>query len=326
MDNNNFPAAATGLQPEQKKNNKNLIIGLLAALAVGLGGYHLYEKNKFSQALQQTENSVTTISNEKSEVQKSFDASLARLDSMTGVNGTLEAKIADQSTEIAKAKNQIRGILNKNNATVAELKTAKQLISQLNGKITSLEADVARLTEENKSLSQDKLTLTADKEKLTTDLASTNQVKVDLEKKVDIASTLNASNIVITPINVKSNGSEKVSTTAKRVDKLVISFDVNNRIAQPGKTDVYVLVIGPDGKPITIGSAGSGTFTTRDDGEKTFTAKVSVDVETAKKKTVDFAFSPGTSFQQGNYTIQIYQNGFLIGQGMQELKKGGLFS
>lgn len=29
---------------------------------------------------------------------------------------------------------------------------------------------------------------------------------------------------------------------------------------------------------------------------------------------------------KGNYKIQIYQNGFLIGQGTKELKKGGLFS
>ena len=55
---------------------------------------------------------------------------------------------------------------------------------------------------------------------------------------------MNASNIAITPIDVRHNGKEKVTTTAKRVNKLVISFDVNNRIAQPGTTDVFVVVIG----------------------------------------------------------------------------------
>ena len=167
--------------------------------------------------------------------------------------------------------------------------------------------------------------LIADKTKLSEDLQATTVVKQELEKKVDVASTLNASNITITPINVKSNGKEKVSSVAKRVDKLVVSFDVDNRIAQTGATDVYVLVIGPDGQPITPGTSG-GTFTTRDNGEKAFTAKLPVEVETAKKKNVEFAFAPGSNFQQGNYTIQIYQNGFLIGEGTRELKKGGLFS
>jgi hypothetical protein len=151
-------------------------------------------------------------------------------------------------------------------------------------------------------------------------------VKQDLEKKVDVASTLNASNIAIKPIKVKANGSEKITLTAKHVDKLVISFDVDNRIAQSGKTDLYVLVTGPDGKPIDADPLTGGTFTTREEGDKTFTAKVPVDIETAKKKNVEFTFTPGTGFQQGNYTIQIYQNGFLIGQSSQVLKKGGLFS
>ncbi len=326
MNTTNFPMADPQIQPQRKKSYKNLIIGILAGGMVALGGYLVYDKNKSTQTIQKQETQIATVTAEKSDVQKSFDASLARLDSMTGINTNLQGRLAEKNSDIAKMKTEIRGILNKSNATAAELKRAKELVVQLNGKITGLEQDVARLTEENKNLNNDKVVLTADKVKLTKDLEATTVVKQELEKKVDIASTLNVSNIVITPINVKGNGREKVSTTAKRVDKLVISFDVDNRIAQPGKTDVYVLVIGPDGKAITTEATGSGTFTTREEGDKAFTAKVSVDVETAKKKTVDFAFAPGTAFQKGNYTIQIYQNGFLIGQGTQELKKGGLFS
>jgi archaellum component FlaF (FlaF/FlaG flagellin family) len=179
------------------------------------------------------------------------------------------------------------------------------------------------LTGENQTLSNDKVVLTQEKEKLNQDLTATTEVKQNLEKKVDVASTLNASNIAITPINVRKNGKEKVSSTAKRVDKLVVSFDVTNRIAEPGSTDVYVLVIAPDGSPI---SSGTDTFTTREDGAKSYTAKLPVEIETAKKKNVEFAFAPGTKFQQGSYKIMIYQNGFLIGEGTRELKKGGLFS
>ena len=61
-------------------------------------------------------------------------------------------------------------------------------------------------------------------------------------------------------------------------------------------------------------------------GDKLFTAKLPVDVVTAQKKAVQFSFAPGADFAEGNYTIQIYQNGFMIGEGIRELKKGGLFS
>jgi len=323
MDNTNFPSATQHTSAPKKTGIvKNVLIGVLGAAVIGMGGYMAYDKKKDGQTIQKQEAQIATTTDEKSEIQKNFDASLARLDSMTGINGKLESQLTEKNSEITKTKTEIRSILNKSNATTAELNRAKELIASLNGKISDLQADVARLTDENKSLNEEKVVLIADKTKLTTDLEATTVVKQELEKKVDVASTLNASNIMITPINVKSNGKEKVSTVAKRVDKFLVSFDVNNRIAQTGSTDVYVLVIGPDGQPLT----SSGTFTTREEGEKTFTAKVPVEVETAKKKSVEFAFAPGTNFQQGNYKIQIYQNGFLIGEGTRELKKGGLFS
>ena len=168
--------------------------------------------------------------------------------------------------------------------------------------------------------------MTADKEKLTSDLSTTTTQKEDLEKKVDIASTLNASNISVTPVKDKKNGKEKVTTTAKRVDKLIISFDVNNRIAQTGQTDVYVCITGPDGKPISVPALGSGTFASRDEGDKIFTAKVPVDIEAGKTKSVQFAWKQSGAFVPGSYKIEIYHNGFKIGEDTKELKKGGLFS
>ena len=321
----NFPKTEPYNAPA-RNNTKNIVIGVLAAGIIGLSGYLIVDKNKTGEVIHQQETQIASVSEEKSNVQKSFDASLARLDSMSSANKGLESKLTAKNSEIAKVKSEIRSILNKKNATAAELGRAKKLIDSLNGQIESMQAEVARLTQENQTLSNDKVVLTQEKEKLTTDLTATTVVKEDLEKKVDVASTLNASNIQITPINVKNNGKEKVSTVAKRVDKLVVSFDVDNRIAQSGMTDVYVLVIGPDGKPLSGDALGSGTFTTRDEGDKSFTAKVPVDIETAKKKNVEFAFKPGANFQQGNYTIQIYQNGFKMGEGTRSLKKGGLFS
>ncbi|HQW84568.1 MAG TPA: hypothetical protein PK987_08915 [Ferruginibacter sp.] len=321
MSDTNFPTpSSTGTTAA--KGYKNAIIGVLAAGLIGVSGYLVYSKNDTAKTIHQQETQIATVTNEKSDVQASFDASLARLDSMSTVNTSLASQLSDKNEEITKAKAEIRSILNKRNASAAELSRAKTLIASLNDKITSMEADVARLTQENQLLQNDNIVLKQDKEKLTADLTATTEVKQNLEKKVDVASTLNASNIVITPINVKKSGKEKVSTTAKRVDKLLVSFDVDNRIIQPGSTDVYVLVLDPEGKAIT---SGPETFTTREDKALTYTAKLPVDLETATKKNVEFAFAPGSSFKQGNYTIQIYQNGFLIGQGVRELKKGGLF-
>lgn len=322
MDNSNTPT--TVQEPRQPGKGKNLVIGLLSAAVLVLAGFFIYNQNKTGEQLKTSQTEVAALTSEKSEIQSHFDASLARLDSLTTMNTDMQKQLAGKDAEIAKVKAEIRSILNKRNATSVELSRAKNLIAQLNGQITDLQEQIALLQAENDTLKVYNSNLVIEKESLTRNLDSTMVVNTGLTEKVDVASTLNASNIMITPLKVKKNGKEKVKTNAKAVDKLVVSFDVKNRIIQPGTTDIYVVVIGPDGKAVTS-TPGSGTFNSREEGEKAFTAKLPVSLETAKSKTVEFGFVPADNFEKGAYKIQIYQNGFLIGEGTRQLRKGGIF-
>ncbi len=325
MSTTNYPSATPQNQP-QKKDSKNLIIALLAIGILGTWGYLLYDKNKSEKSMAQLQKEYITIDSSKNELDISYRAALGRLDSLTGYNNELEGKLSKQTGEIKGLRGRIDGLMKKQRLTEAEKKEAEALIKELNEKISGLEEEVTRLTAENKQLNTD---LSSEKQKttqLSTDLQTTTSVKQELEKKVDVASTLNASNIAVTPVNERKNGKEKVTTTAKRVDKLVISFDVDNRIATSSTTDVYVCITAPDGQPVAVEALGSGKFTTRDEGEKLFTAKVPVEFESGKKKHVEFAWKQNSDFQKGNYKIEVYHNGFKIGESVRELKKGGLFS
>jgi uncharacterized phage infection (PIP) family protein YhgE len=324
MSTTNYPSATPQSQPP-RKDFKNLVIGILAAGFLGTWGYLLWNNNKQEQVQQTQQTQIAKVTDEKGQLQKNFDDALVRLDSLTGTNNKMQSQLSERQSEIGKLKNNIRGILKKERLTAAEKKKADDLIKELNDKISGLEQQVAQLTQENQQLNQDKTQLTQDKDKLTSDLQSTTTAKDQLAQKVEIASTLNASNISITPMHDKKNGQDKVTTNAKKVDKLVISFDVSNRIAATGQTDVYVCITGPDGKSISVPALGSGTFTSREDGDKVYTAKVPVDIEAGKTKPVQFAWKQNSSFQKGKYKIEIYHNGFKIGEGTRELKKGGLF-
>jgi len=325
MSTTNYPSATSPSDPP-KKDYRGLIIGLLVIGLLGTWGYLLYNTNKQQEVIQTNQQQIAKVSDEKSDLQKNFDATLVRLDSISGNNNELQGKLASRNSEISKMKVEIRSILNKKNATAAELSRAQTLINELNVKLNNLEEEVAKLTQENQTLNTEKVTLTHEKEQLSTDLQTTATAKQELEKKVDVASTLNASNIAITPINERKNGKEKVTATAKRVDKLLISFDVDNRIAQSGQTDVFVCITSPDGKAVSVPALGSGTFTTREEGDKVFTSKVPVDIEAGKRKPVQFPWKQNSDFQRGNYKIEIYHNGFKIGESVKELKKGGIFS
>ncbi len=324
MSTSNYPSANPSNEP-QKRDSKNLIIGVLAVAILATWGYFLWDKNNNDQKMTQLQSQYVAVDSSKNELQKSFDAALTRLDSLTGYNNEIEGKLSDRNSEISKLKGQIGSILKKQKLTDAEKRKAQSLITELNDKIANLEQEVARLTQENQQLTTEKEAVTVERDQFRAQKDTLETVKKGLEEKVDVASTLNAYAISITPINEKSSGKEKVTTTAKRVDKLVIAFDVDNRIAPPGSTDVYVAITDPDGKPVTVEALGSGTFTTREEGEKAYTAKVPVEIETGKKKHVEFAWRQNSDFKRGNYKIEVYHNGYKIGEGVRTLKKGGLF-
>ncbi|MFX6006895.1 hypothetical protein ABTF07_20180, partial [Acinetobacter baumannii] len=84
--------------------------------------------------------------------------------------------------------------------------------------------------------------------------------------------------------------------------------------------DFYVVVTGPDGNIISEG----GNFNTREEGSKAYTSKVSVNYEQNKIIPVSFDWKQTERFKEGDYKIEIYNNGFKIGQGTKTLKKGGL--
>lgn len=326
MTNTDYPSPTPQSQPSGGKN-KNLYIGILAAALLATWGYLLYDKNKSKEKIQVAQTQSSNYMSQRDSLKNMYDQAEVRLDSITGANNNLQGKLSDRQKEIESKKVEIRKILNNNKATKADLEKAKTMIGELNDKITSLEAEVTRLTGENQQLTTANTTLTQEKTDLQQNLQTTTSAKEALEKTVDIGSTFSASNIQVTSVQDKKNGREKTTTTAKRVDKLVVSFDVENRIAKSGPTDLYVMVTAPDGKTIADTSLSSGTLTTRTDGDKAFTSKITIDYDQGTKKKVELPIKK-KNFQTGDYKIEIYQNGFKIGEATRTLKKGilgGLF-
>jgi hypothetical protein len=323
MTNTNYPSATPTTTPQRSSNSKNIVIGLLAVALLGSWAYFLMKINRSDkEILSKTEEGVHCMS-QRDSLESLYKFTLDKYDSVTVANNDLSGKLTGKQTEISKLKAEINRILKNKNATQSELARAKTLIGELNGQIETLQAENARLTGENQTLTAEKTQLITEKDTLTANLVTTQAEKKVLEETVDVGSTFSASNIAIIPINEKSGGKEKETTTAKKVDKLVVSFDVENRIAKSGPADMYVMVTAPDGKVISTENVG-GTFTTREEGDKTFTSKLTVPYEQGKRQNVQLPLIQD-KFQTGDYKIQVYHNGFKIGEGVRTLKKGGLF-
>ena len=250
----------TSTNVPQRKDNRNIIYGVLIAALLGTWGYLIYDKSKSSQKIDQLQTSYTSVDSSRNQVQEEYNSSLARLDSLTGTNQSLtdslqnrNGEMSARNQEIAKLKANINSILSNKKATTAELASARKMIAQLNGKIEDYIAQIDQLTNQNQELTTKNEQITTEKQAVEKDLEATQVAKRQADSTIDIGTTLHASNINVTPINEKSGGKEKETTTAKRVDKLRISFNVDeNRIAVSGEKDLYVCVYGPDGQSISI--------------------------------------------------------------------------
>ncbi len=330
MSYSNYPSASPGNQPNQEppKDNRKLVYGILIAALVGTWGYIIYDKNKSGEQIKTLTTQYTVADSSRSAVETEYNDALSRMDSLTGSNTKLKGDLALQQSSIDSLKSSIKTELSKKNA---DLGRARSMIKELNGKITDLLTQVEQLKQQNQTLTtanQDlttqRDTITAQKTRVEQDLSTTQAAKAQVE---DVGSTLHASDVDITALDIKRSGKEKVTTTAKKADVFRVSFMLDeNRIAPSGTKELYVCVTGPDGHPITIPANGSGTFQTRDEGEKVFTNKVDVQYQQGQRMPVSFDWKPESGkYQTGDYKIQIYQNGYKIGEGTKSLKKGGLF-
>jgi len=321
--------SATSSNQPRKTDNRKIIYAVLIAALLGTWGYIIYDKSKSNESISQLQTQYSNVDSARNEIQNQYNEALARLDSATGNNTQLQGALSERQKEIDNLKRQITSITSKRNATAGELERARNLINQLNMRIDDMYAEIQRLKIENQTLATSNRRLNSEKQQLSTEkgqlqenLTGSESARQQVE---DVASTLHASNMNITPLHIKGSGKEKVTTTAKRVDLLRISFDLDeNRIATTGNKEIYVTVTAPDGRPVTMAS-GSGTFDTRDEGTKTYTNKVNIPYEQGKRSAVSFDWKQEAKYQLGDYKIEVYHNGFKIGEGTKTLKKGGLF-
>lgn len=325
----NFP----DVKPEGEKgssksgnSSRNILTALLVVALLGTWGYIIFDKSKTRQEKQELTSQIVNSDSAKNELQRELDDAALRLDALKTSNVKADSLLKTKDKDIADLQSKVRSIINNRNATQSQLAEAKRLIAQLKGNIETYTAQIDSLTTANAQLTEANRVVTQQRDVAQKNYDSASTVIKQKEDIIDVGSTLHASDFKIEGVNEKNSGKEKVTTKAKKVDKLKISFVLDeNRITSSGPKDIYVCITAPDGNPVVVDALGSGTFTTRDGVQKPFTKKIQVNYVQGQKQPVSVEWSQNSKFQTGNYRIEIYNNGFKIGEGVRSLRKGGLF-
>lgn len=301
---------------ESSNNNTKIIIGLLA---VALIGSWIYFSTSKTEIINNYTAQINTVDSAKNAINAEFIAASAKVDSLTAQNGQLQGDLLEKSNQLQKLKTSISSILRKKDATDKELAEAKTLIASLNTKVSDLLADLGKAQEENKQLTVKNQDLTNQNTTLSTNLNTTTKEK---ERLQDIGSTLHASAFSIQSLRVKADGKERTTNSAKRANTIRISFQLDkNKITPTSAQDLYICITAPDGKAFGEG----GNIATREDGNKAFANKLTVQYEQNAALPVSYDIKNSSKFTEGEYKVEVYNNGFKIGEGKTTLRKGGLF-
>lgn len=286
-----------------KKSNTWMYLTAIIAVLVGLNLYLYYSKNK--------DNSEKELLIEENVVQDStirvlqteYNASLVRLDELVGKNAKLDSLLTEKDGEISKIKKRISEITSKSKISEQEYKEAKSLIESLKIKLSNYEAQIDQLKKENAYL------------KGTNDSLLTNNAV--LQDKIELGKVLHASNMRLTPIDLRKGGrKEKETAKAKRVDVLRIAFDIDrNLVDEDGDKILYICVINPEGELLTNPALGSGSFTNADGKLSYYSLSKKVYIEKGKSlNDITLDWNQGADYIKGDYKVIVYHKGYEIGQ------------
>lgn len=307
------------MENNQGGGNKKVYIAIIALLLLinGVALYLLYSENKAKKDLGDQK---IALENDFKNLTDTLDAKKMELEAFRGKNAELDSVITAQQNEIDNQKKTISSLFAKGKMTSSELAKAKEMIAQY-------EASIAAMKQQIEQLTADKQKLTAENQQLSTDLnaekqttAALNQDLAIKNKKVELGSLLQLRNIEVLGIKKKSNGKEVDVNRVKQVESLRVSFETgDNKVLENGNVSLFVRIINPKGETISVADQGSGTFKMADSGDNVqFTKKADFDWNQSNKKVVVY-WSQNIK-DAGTCKVEVYQSGYLIGQGQVALK------
>jgi myosin heavy subunit len=310
------------LQENRKGISPHWIYGPIIAILLAAGIYLFVTKNKSETKLEETTMENRELSDDKSLIESEYNAALARLDEMKNQSVQMDSLLNTKNEEVEELKAKIQKVLNDKNATSSQLKEANAMIRELNAKMSSYEKQIIALKQENVQLTEEKRALTEENAQKTEENTALQTDNQELVKKVEKGSVLHASSIRMEAIDRKKNllGKEKEKETekARKVDMIRISFNVDdNRISESGEKILYICVYEPSG---AVASAG-GKFKLENGNEKPYsTAKTIAYKQGEKVQGISTEWLPSGAMSKGEYKVEIYHMGYLIGSEKVTLK------
>jgi len=321
-------------------NSKSLTAWVTTFLIISLGfnGYLWYQGNNQQKQNDKLQDEFYELEKVQTELDQDYQAALDRLEGLRGTNKTLNTQIDKQKSELNAQKEKINNLiwvkreLGKAKDEIANLNViADQSVKELNAlkiKYDAIAARAANLEKEKETLVQAvnqerilKQKLEEAKAVLVSQSATLEKNNVVLTTKVDMAEAIKINYMEFQGYEVKDNGDLKKKDKGKDIDLLRTCFRTEtNLIAPSGDQTFQIRYISPLGQSLVIEDLGSGVIKNKLDGEDVrFTTSTTIDYQNEDTEAC-IDWRPNLQLPKGEYVVEMYHNGFLVGKGDFKLK------
>jgi myosin heavy subunit len=297
------------------KDSKNLLLILVSTGLMATWVYHLYDKSHYSNHHVEVlvKDSLATQEAIKDSLQKLFDEKNFELDTTKMATDSLKGTLDSTRSKIFELRKQIGDILKNRNATKTDLKKARDLIAEYKERVEEMKAENNDLETERSRLNGVLTQLNGEMKGLQENIQKITQENKELTETINQASTFIASEMRLSAVTTKSGNKETEASTARKADKFIFSFTLQNNIAKSSFYDVYVVITQPGNKVLQTDVWGADYFVSKTEGTKPYTAKVHFEYSRGEKKKILYTLQPD-NFLPGTYVMQVYQNGVSLGE------------
>ena len=277
------------------------IVALILLAAVVVLFYRLSDtKKQASETEQYLETQKKSLTNELQDLIGEYDA-------LKTNNDTLNEKLTEQQEKIKK-------LLNIQATSVTKIRLYEKELKTLRDVLKSYIAQVDSLTTRNQQLIQENVNVTSRLDVAREENVRLSTEKEDLSSKVEKASVITTSNVVVTPLNKRGKDEDK----STRITKIRVCFTLReNAIATAGTKEVFMRISRPDQMVLAYSEADVFSF----QGEQiVYSAKRQIEYEN-KDLDVCIFWDSNDQLITGTYTVDIFTDGALIGTTSFNIKK-----
>lgn len=245
------------------------------------------EIQKLGGNVTELENVRAQLESDKKKLKSDFNFSVQKYD----------AKIKEYENFLVVKDEDIRKLQEENGTLLARTKTLEEEKQQVLTENTGLKTEKANLVQ------------------TVSEYTSQND---DLKRKVTLASAMKAINVQVAALASNGKVREGGLYKASKINKLKISFIMpSNPVAEKNNKEIFVRILDQNGA--VVSEDGSAGTVSNDGKEIGYSFKQSVPFENNDQK-VDIIYGKSAPYQSGKYSIELYSEGFKIGNGSFQVK------